>query len=267
MKTILMLVHDDGGQEARFQAALDLARTLEGHLTCLDVTIMPAMVVSDALGDAGFGLLLQEEKQRETANRVKVEARLAHEDVRWDWRDAAGEAASCLRDAAALADLIVVNRQLEACPVPDMRALAGDLVVNARTPVLAVPDGLVRLDLDRALIAWDGSTAAAAALRAAVPLLRHAEDVTIIAIGDESDRLPAQAAAAYLSRYDVHARIEQVALDRAKVGDVLLERVSNGRIGYVVMGGFGHHRVAEALFGGVTRMMLTKSPVPIFLAH
>ena len=85
--------------------------------------------------------------------------------------------------------------------------------------------------------------------------------------GDESDRLPAEAAAAYLSRYGIHAEVEHVALDGAKVGDVLFERVSSGHFGYVVMGGFGHHRVAEALFGGVTRMMLTKSPVPIFLAH
>ncbi|MBP2277475.1 MULTISPECIES: universal stress protein [Sphingomonas] len=267
MKTILLLVHDDGGQEARFQAALDLTRTLEGHLVCLDVTIMPAMVVSDALGDAGFGMLLQEEKQRETTNRAKLEARLVHEDVSWDWRDACGEVAPCLRDESALADLIVVNRQLEACPVPDMRALAGDLVVKGRTPVLAVPEDLVRLDLDRALIAWDGSASSGAAVRAAVPLLRHAQQVTIIAIGDESDRLPAEAAAAYLSRYDIHAEIDHVALAGEKVGDALFARVSSGHFGYVVMGGFGHARVAEALFGGVTRMMLTKSPVPIFLAH
>lgn len=267
MKTLLLLVHDDDGQESRFQAALDLTRTLRGHLVCLDVTIMPTLVAADALGDAGFGLLLQEEKQRETGNRAKLEARLAHEEVSWDWRDATGEVAPCLRDEAALADLIIVNRQLDACPVPDMRALAGDLVVKARTPVLAVPEGLVRLDLDRALIAWDGSATAAAAVRAAVPLLRHAENVTILAIGDEADRLPAEAAASYLSRYDIHAEINHVALDGARVGDVVFGWVSSGHFGYVVMGGFGHHRMTEALFGGVTRMMLTKSPVPIFLAH
>jgi nucleotide-binding universal stress UspA family protein len=34
-----------------------------------------------------------------------------------------------------------------------------------------------------------------------------------------------------------------------------------------VMGGFGHSRLGEALFGGVTRVLLTKSPVPLLLAH
>ena len=41
MKNILLLVHDDAGQEARFQAALDIGRAVEGHLSCLDVTVIP----------------------------------------------------------------------------------------------------------------------------------------------------------------------------------------------------------------------------------
>jgi len=35
----------------------------------------------------------------------------------------------------------------------------------------------------------------------------------------------------------------------------------------VVMGGFGHRRFVETLLGGVTRTMLAKSPIPVFLAH
>ena len=47
MKNVLLLVHDDAGQESRFQAALDITRAVEGHLTCLNVAIYP-MFVSDA---------------------------------------------------------------------------------------------------------------------------------------------------------------------------------------------------------------------------
>ena len=52
MKTILLLVHDDAGQEARFQAALDVARAVGGHLMCIDVSIMP-MFVGDFYSCAG----------------------------------------------------------------------------------------------------------------------------------------------------------------------------------------------------------------------
>ncbi|MEO9131672.1 MAG: universal stress protein [Sphingomonas sp.] len=267
MKNILLLVHDDAGQEARFQAALDVGRALEGHLSCLDVTVVPALVGTDYVGDAGFGILLDDEREREAANRTKLEARLAHEDLPWDWTGATGQVAQCLENVCALSDLIVVNRQLDAFPLPDMRAIASELVLRADTPILAVPDTLKRFDLDGALVAWDGSSASAAALRAAVPLLRHAGHVTIIEVQDRSVRSPAEDAATYLSRHDIHARIERVEAGEQPAADLLLARAASGTFGYVVMGGFGHLRFAEALFGGVTRTMLTKSPIPVFLAH
>ena len=39
MKTILVLIQDDAGQEARLRAALDVARAVGGRLVCLDVAI------------------------------------------------------------------------------------------------------------------------------------------------------------------------------------------------------------------------------------
>ena len=47
MKNVLLLIHDDAGQEARLQAALDVTRALEGHLTCLDVAIVPPVMGID----------------------------------------------------------------------------------------------------------------------------------------------------------------------------------------------------------------------------
>lgn len=268
MKNILLLVHDDAGQEARFQAALDVGRAVEGHLTCLDVAILPAIAVAPAfVGDSGLAILLDEERQRESANRTRLEARLAKEDVPWNWIDATGEPTSCLKAEAALADLIVINRQLDDFPLPDMRAVAGELIVASRCPILAVPEGLERLDLDSAMIAWDGSPAAAAALRAAVPLLRCATGVVLVEIDDHSVDLPAEAAACYLSRHGIHATIRRLPADHRKAGDIIMTEAIGSNFGYVVMGGFSHSRFVEALFGGVTRAMLTNSPVPVFMAH
>jgi len=267
MKNILLLVHDDPGQEARFQAALDIGRAVEGHLSCLDVTVIPALIGTDYVGDTEFVKLLDDERQREATNRGKLEARLVHEDLPWDWTDATGQIAHCLENACALADLIVVNRQLDAFPLPDMRNVAGELVLRSDTPILAVPETLARFDLDSALVAWDGSSASAAALRAAVPLLRHARRVTIVEVQNRSIRAPAEGAATYLSRHDIHARIDRIKSGDRPAADLLLAKAASEAFGYIVMGGFGHRRFAEALFGGVTRTMLTKSPIPVFLTH
>lgn len=267
MKNILLLAHDDAGQEARFQVALDVTRALAGHLTCLDVAVMP--VLPEACYD-GYTptALLEDEIANESLNRTRLEARLAHEDVAWDWRDAIGSIAGCVEDAAALADLIVVSRRLDDFAVPDMRSAASEILLKSGKPILAVPDSAKRLDLaGRALIAWDGSVASGAALRAAVPLLKQATKVTIYQIDDGSFDCPVTDPADYLASYGIPAIIEWDLAIGQTAGEMLLKAVTTFQADYVVMGGFGHWRWIESLFGGVTRKMLTASPVPVFLAR
>ncbi|MGY2736369.1 universal stress protein [Sphingomonas sp. UYP23] len=267
MKTILLLAHDDSGQEARFQAAVDLVRAVDGHLTCLDVAIMPAMIASDYVGDIGAATLLADEVARESANRTHLEFRLMHEDVPWDWIEATGAIGPCLRSASALADLIVVNRQLDDFPLPDMRGAASALIIKSGKPLLAVPPDLLRFDHARAVIAWDGSVFAAAALRAAVPLLAFAEQVTILQLGAAASDAPVEDAAAYLSRYGIRTSVERQPRGETRIADQIVERALALGAGYIVMGGFGHLRFVEALFGGTTRALLAHSPLPLFLAH
>jgi nucleotide-binding universal stress UspA family protein len=269
MKNILLLVHDDSAQESRLQAALDLCRAVGGHVTCLDVTYVPPILAGGGAYDDSYAIaeLLTLEKTREAANKTKLEARLANEDVTWDWIDATGDIAPCLERAAALADVIVVNRQVGDFAYPDMRGAAADLVVRSGKPILAVPSDCRALNLNSAFVAWDGSPCAANALQAAVPLLQRTDHVTIIEVGDGSVATPAEDAALYLSRHDVHARIDRIPVAPGSAATVLLEKAASGDFGYGVMGGYGHRRVTEALFGGVTRTMLSESPVPLLLAH
>ena len=267
MKNILLIVHDDAGQEARLQAALDMTRAVNGHLTCLDVSIMPALI-GDYYSGAGEAMLLADEREREATNRKRLESRLAHEDVSWDWVDVTGNLATCVTEAAGMADLIVTNRKLDGFPFPDMREAAGEIIVKSGRPILAVPDNLTSFDPSgRALIAWDGSPCATAALRAAVALLQLSRSVILSEVEDGSINTPAEEAAAYLSRHGVHAVVRREGCHDRRASDILLDQARHGHVAYLVMGGFGHRRLVEALFGGVTRKMLTESPIPVFLAH
>ena len=95
MKNILLLVHDDPGQEARVQAALDLTRALDGHLTCLDVAAMP--VISGDIYSATVEVqLLTDQRNRAAQNRDRLKARLTGEDVPWNWVEASGQIAPSL---------------------------------------------------------------------------------------------------------------------------------------------------------------------------
>jgi len=267
MKNVLVLMHDDVGQEARFQVALDCTRALGGHLTCVDVSIVPEFV-GDYADCGGSAMLIAEEQTREHANREHMEARLKTEGLPYDWIDECGFLSPSFRDAAALADLIVLNRELDEIRYPDMRKLISEVAHKLRKPIIAVPPTADALDLfGRALVAWDGSAQAEAALRAAVPLLQLAGEVTILEVDDGSLKLPASEAAEYLSRHGIKpvVRSESAAADLPST--ILLDAIAKEHAAYLVMGGFGHGGVLEVAFGSVTKRMLKECPVPLFLAH
>jgi len=267
VKNILLLVHDDMGQEARFQSALDICRALDGHLHCLDVTPMP-FAMDTPTGSFGAGILFQDAREREASNKTRLQERLAHEDVPWSWADTVADFGQALRLASDMADLIVISSQIFSYPDPAMRAAADELILYAHRPILAVPAGLERFDVaGPALVAWDGSAPASAAMIAAIPLLSKTSSTTLFQIGEGSPENTVEDAAAYLSRHGIHARIVQDPDLGQPIGKTLLTAVGAQRPTYVVMGGYGHRPVTEALLGGATRAMLEKCPTPLFVAR
>ena len=267
MKNVLLLIHDDAGEEARFQVALDLARALSGHLTCVDIVEIPVLIGTDyTMGDAAFALTA-DVRDREAENRSRIKARLAVEDVPWDWKDATGDIARLLEVEAGLADVIVLNTVFAEHEPTNMRAIVSDVVMQAGKPILAVPQETRSLDTGgQVLIAWNGAPAIANTLRAVTPLLALAEGVTIVEIGKIVGP-PAEEAAAYLSRHGIHARIDRDVPLVWSVGDALLAACRERLPAYCVMGAYGHSRLREWLIGGVTRQMLAESTLPLLLGH
>lgn len=51
------------------------------------------------------------------------------------------------------------------------------------------------------------------------------------------------------------------------MADRLLTHAAECDANLIVMGGYGHWRLRESLFGGVTRDLIRKSEVPLLLAH
>lgn len=267
MRNIMLLAHRDRGQDARVRVAIDLVRALHGYLTCLDVVIVPE-AVTDYAPIGGDALLLADEERSEGYNRAGLKAWLEREAVPFEWLDRTGELEPSICHAAALADLVIVNRALDTARYPDMLDLAGRLIVDDKLPVVAVPEDAKGFRATgNALIGWDGSPSAAAALRAAVPLLALAGSVTLLYVDDGSIKLPIAAAARYLALHGIAATIRQERILTDPAGTVLLAEATSGHADYLVMGGYGHARFAESIFGGATHHLLMHSPIPLFLAH
>ena len=269
MKNVLLLVHDDFGQEARLQCALDLTRGLSGHLFCMDIVQVPVLVGAEFGAGQAQAMLLEDTRETEAANERKIKARLTVEDIAWNWRNGVGDMAPLLIEASNLVDVLVLNTALPSGSGPDMRWIISSVVTESGKPVLAVPPATKKLDVTgEALVAWNGSPPVAETLRAAVPLLSLAAGVKILQIG-EAEGETAEEAAAYLSRHGIHARIERqdASVDGGSDGERLLAYCRSIEPAYCVMGAYGHGRIRESLFGGVTRLMLRDSPVPLFIGR
>lgn len=200
--------------------------------------------------------------------------------------DAAGAAAMagivCTTETPSLSYPEIVNRLAERARLHDLTVLdAGqssyDLdretietaLRRSGRPVVAVPPGHARFSARRIVLAWDGSIQAVRAANDALPILRAAEAVEIVAVLDGAEAeasLPATAFAPHLARHGVTVSVATLPLS-GSVADTL--RAAAARFGaeMIVMGAYRHSRVREFFFGGVTRALLKSSPAPLFLSH
>jgi nucleotide-binding universal stress UspA family protein len=270
MRSIVLHIHDDDCFEGRFQAALDIARAFDGHITCIQPIPVDLMGPGDIYSVSGAELV---PILRENADRFRqlVEARLADEDVSWDWVQEFDGAGNLLLAYAALADLVVLGTQ-DPRGGRGASSLAGQVAIHARTPVLAVPAGTRGFDVAAsAIVAWNGSIEASRALRGALPLLRRAASVQLVTIEEAREHrmfdLPPTEGAEFLSRHGIEC--EMVAMPRrdGSVEDALRNAAELRKAGYVVMGAYGHTRMRETVLGGATRGLLANPPAPLLLCH
>ena len=251
------------------QAGFDLGRAFGGHLACLQVTPYAAYALGDpAMGAFPVTALVEAINAQRRTERVAVEARLQAEGISWNWLSRDGDVVERLSEAARLADVVVMSSGPFTSNAGTQVATTGDVAIRAPSLVCAVPVASRGIAVTgTALIAWDGSQEAAIAMRLALPLLRQAENVELLTVAEKPSDFPARDAAIWLSRHGVNATI----IERGDSGDgveaVIRAVVSQRRAAFLILGAYGHSRLRETLFGGVTRGLLANAPVPLFLAH
>lgn len=267
MRSILVHADTSAAMEARLQAALDVARASNGHVTLHINTPLQRFIAMDPFGGAYLAAeAVRDAQDRDAALADQLSERLGHEDVSWSIEASSNEAVDALASGARLADLVVVTL---ATPTDTMVPLrVGDLAVSARAPVLAIPSDRERFALGgKAIVAWDGSHEAANALRAAVPMLMLAGSVELVTITEKSDAFPATDALKYLGHYGIRAELHQRERAHPTIEETLEAVAYELGADWIVMGAFGHSRLRETMFGGVTRYFLDFARFPLLLVH
>lgn len=260
MRSILVLADRSDAMSARLETALALARATDGHVTVVVDTPVTRFMSVDSMGGSFVATdAIREALDNDDALAAELETRLTRDDVPFDVVRCEDEPVDALADLARLADVVVLTKGCE---------FAGELALATRCPVLmASPAGVGPMPPERICIGWDGGDESAGALRAALPLLRKAAEVTLLTVSEKPDGFGASGALQYLSRHGVKAEFEEVARG-GSVEEALAAAVARRQAELLVMGAYGRSRMREYLFGGVTRYFLDEGHGPmLLLAH
>lgn len=269
-RTILSVIDPDGGDED-LELAVELCQESGAHLCALLLSLAPPPAVG-RFGESVVSAWLAERQarlERLEKRREAVVQRLADGGPSADVVTADAEAAwaeEVVGLRARYADLTLIGSR--AGPLKE-QVVEGALFQSGR-PLLAVPGGArPTLKPRRVHLAWDGRVEAARAARESLDLLAGAEDVRLVTVDPEETEGtdPGTAAAAWLARHGIKASVDRLTSDDSSIAETLRRHAGDMSADLLVMGGYGHSRLRERIFGGVTRSMLEDPPLPIFMAR
>ena len=190
---------------------------------------------------------------------------------RVEWRSILDFPTEAVAREARAADLVIIGSARE--DRDPFRALdPGSLLLKAGRPVLVVPTSVTALAPKRIAIAWKDVREARRAVQDALPFLQKAESVMILEVtedGDKGDSIihRTKDVTGYLTRHRIEIIAERMQPAEASVTDTLLQLVHDENIDLLVAGAYGHSRLGEWVFGGVTRELLAESPVCCLFSH
>jgi nucleotide-binding universal stress UspA family protein len=272
-----IVVNLTGGAPQEFAAdyAISLAKLFDAHIAGIGFIYEP-VIPGSVLGGIPTDLIeAQREENTKAAkaatNRFEAaagEARLSAE-VRILDASVAG-AADLFGRIARRFDLAVVGQARPKEGASEELLIEGALFESGR-PVVVVPYVQTQaVTLERVLVCWDGSRPATRAIADALPFLRRARAIDILAVGGERGKgseLVGTNMARHLVRHGLAVELKRVSAGDVDVPSAIRSHAAEIGADFMVMGGYGHSRLREFILGGVTRTILTSSTIPVLMSH
>lgn len=182
------------------------------------------------------------------------------------------EVAYDIGERAIYCDLLLVGPDVFENDDLKGQVLGGGLFQSGR-PVLLVPRGTrPTLQPKTVVLAWDSRAQSAQAAREALQLMTRASHVHVTMVdptaslrasGDE----PGADVAAYLARHGVNVTVDSLPSGGRTVAQVLQQHAVDVAADVIVMGAYGHSRLRQFIFGGVTRSMVDGARLPVLMAR
>ncbi|WP_448097677.1 universal stress protein [Luteibacter yeojuensis] len=264
MLDFLVDVRSDDHDTAHLRFAFDLAKRFGAHLTGMQVIALDASVI--ALPEPLLVLEDEEAFAHERHGWWASACRSRGIDGVWEVRKGAHRRVLIRR--ASLCNVLIGRLHAPGSGIPAGTGLLARVLMSRVSPLILVPDDAAPSAMRWILVAWNGSAVSARAIRAALPFLSRARNITILA-GDRESRARRDDAdtllRAWLRRHAL--AVDWIEMDRDASPAVAIAACAEAcRADAIVMGAWGRSRLREMALGGTTRHMLAYGRVPMFLS-
>jgi hypothetical protein len=277
-KTILVSLNEVGRLSELVAAAVTLARETGAHVSGLYV--VPAVQVYPSVGFEAAPQVFEGNRSffKDNGARVKqaFEEAMRREGLSHDFHQIDARTPVIADEVVAagrVADLVIVSATNPEEITGVERDFVEQTVMALGRPVIVLPyKGKAAVSLNEVIIGWDGGREASRAAFDALPLLKKAAKVRVVRIDPQKDpSLRGSVAGAdlaeALARHGVKAEAQGYPTDGQDEGQALMRCAADSGAGLIVMGAYGHSRLAEFIFGGATRFVLNRLVCPVLMSH
>jgi nucleotide-binding universal stress UspA family protein len=275
-KTVFLAVGAEQ-DDSELDRAVAICRGLGAHLSVLVLGIAPPPPASPygVVSNDIWAGEIREGQAEAQARAEKVGAKLAGEglsaNVESQYIDR-GTVATLAARFARYSDLTLITPQAEGFELMQTWVMNGALFESGR-PILLLPKGETRFPAARTvMIAWDASVEASKAVRDAIELMKAADAVHAVLIDpvpsfEGHGPEPGADLATYLGRHGIEPTIHRLPREGRETGEMLRRTATDLGADLIVMGGFGHSRLRQRIFGGTTTSMMKGTQAPVLMAH
>lgn len=271
-RTLLVHVQPDAASTPRLKVAAALAKRFDAMLLGVAAEMIPPAAATDPTGLMGGGFIAAIQEAIE-ANLERAAAVFRRETagVQTSWSAVEAIPTEAITGLARGADLIIAggapvteNDRYRTCPPAEMMLQSG-------RPVLVAPPLGGRTDFSAVVVAWKDTRESRRALADSLPFLKDAEQVLILAVclPHEVDDAWEQVAGVVngLKRHGVEAGAKVVVAPSYRIATELQIAAQAIDAQLIVAGGYGHSRLGEWVFGGVTYDLLHAPERFVLFSH
>jgi nucleotide-binding universal stress UspA family protein len=288
-KVVLLPVSGIGADADIFATALSVGRLFDCHFVALhtrpDVRRdIASLAATDGAMTIGIDSMLQRmdadaDKHEQAAlaswksfceqNNIAMADHPGTHGMTAEWVGETGAAADYVAAHGRVADMVIVGRGEEAWG-PDYDVMEAALMETGKPVIIAprVAGAVTASPGDVVGIAWKDRREAAGAVRAALPFIDKAKQVLVFTVTEgENDDKSHLRLIRMLRWHNSNITVRALATGDAAPAAILCDAAEKSGCGLLVMGGYGHARLREAVFGGFTRAILADAPLPVLMVH